>query len=122
MTSSPRSRPIEFEARGILESLGLYTLRFSGTKSPVNLVGICEGEVVLVKVRRERLPPGDIRDVNARFSRDLDMLRRIGGPRCCKKELWIFSRREGFRFFEVFPGGLMEIQRAIPSIPTERGR
>jgi len=74
-------------------------------------VGIGDREVLLVQVRRERLPVLGIREVNTRYRDDMDRLRRIGGSRCCQKELWIYSGMEGFRYFEIFPGGLMEIGR-----------
>ena len=109
MTFAPRARPVEFEARDIMGSLGYHALRFSGSRSPVNLVGISDREVLLVQVRRERLPISGIREVNARYRPDMDRLRTIGGPRCCRRELWICSGMEGFRYFEIFPGGLMEI-------------
>ena len=111
MTTTPRARPVEFEARAVLDSLGYHALRFNGSGSPVNLVGIDDHEVLLVQVRRERLPYAGIREVNAKYRADMDRLRAIGGPRCCTKELWVCSGLEGFRFYEIFPGGLMEIER-----------
>jgi hypothetical protein len=111
MTNTPRARPVEFEARAVLDAQGYHALRFNGSRSPVNLVGIGEKEVLLVQVRRERLPVPGIREVNARYRADMDRLRAIGGPRCCTKELWICAGQEGFRYYEVFPGGLMEVER-----------
>ncbi|HOT03561.1 MAG TPA: hypothetical protein PK069_05225 [Methanolinea sp.] len=111
MTTTPRARPVEFEARDVLDSLGYHALNFNGSRSPINLVGIGDDDILLVQVRRERLPVRDIRDVNARYRADMDRLRAIGGRRCCTKEIWILSGREGFRYYEIFPGGLMEIER-----------
>lgn len=112
MTTSPRARPVEFEARNILSSSGYHALRFNGAGSPVNLVGLEDREVLLVQVRRQRLPVAGIREVHARFRDDADRLRRIGGPGCCRKELWVYGGREGFRFYEIFPGGLVEVEHA----------
>lgn len=109
MTTCPRARPVEFEARDILDAMGYHSLRFNGAKSPVNLVGIDDQEVLLVQVRRERMPIPGIREVNARYRGDMDLLRGVGSPRCCKKELWVYFGQEGFHYYEVFPGGLMEI-------------
>lgn len=110
MTTTPRARPVECEARDLLTSLGYHALRFNGSHSPVNLVGINECEVLLVQVRRERRSPAGIREVNTRYRADMDLLRGIGGPRCCRRELWILGGHEGFRCYEIFPGGLMEVR------------
>ncbi|OPX73636.1 MAG: hypothetical protein A4E39_00948 [Methanoregulaceae archaeon PtaB.Bin152] len=58
MTTTPRARPVEFEARAVLDSLGYHALNFNGSRSPINLVGIGDDDVLLVQVRRERLRCG----------------------------------------------------------------
>jgi hypothetical protein len=73
----------------------------------VNLVGLCPDEVLLIQVRRTRKELG-IREVHAQYSRDMEQIRRIGGPRDCRKELWIYAPLRGWHFYEVFPGGVME--------------
>ncbi len=109
MTATARSRPVEFEARNILASGGYHAYRFNGSHSPVNLIGFNTEDLLLVQVRRARKPPGSITEVNARYRTDMDSIRRIGGPRFCRKELWLYNLQEGWRSFEVFPGGVMEL-------------
>jgi hypothetical protein len=103
----PRNRPVEFEARDLLASQGYYVLRYPGSTSPVNLVGLCPDDLLLIQVRRTRKDLS-IREVHAHYSRDMDQIRRIGGPRDCRKELWIYAPSQGWHFYEVFPGGVME--------------
>ena len=114
MTGAGRSRPVEFEARNRLASAGYFTLRFSGSRKPVNLVGLDEREVILVKVKRSRKPVQGISEVHDEYRQDALQLRKIGGPRSCRKELWIFSAAGGWKFYEVFPGGIMETERECP--------
>ncbi|NYT08233.1 MAG: hypothetical protein GKC05_08285, partial [Methanomicrobiales archaeon] len=109
MIPAARSRPVEYEARNILASGGYHASRFSGLCSPVNVVGFDTRDLLLVQVRRARKPPGSITEINARFRTDMDSLRKIGGPRYCRKELWLYNLQEGWRYFEVFPGGVMEL-------------
>ncbi len=109
MTTTPRARPVEYVARELLASHGYHALRFNGSGSPVNLVGIGDRQVLLVQVRRARPPVSGVREVHERYRRDMELLRKIGGPRCCRRELWVCSGRDGFRFYEIFPGGLAEI-------------
>jgi hypothetical protein len=52
-----------------------------------------------------------IREVHAQYSRDMDQIRKIGGPRDCRKELWLYAPLHGWHFYEVFPGGVMERDR-----------
>ena len=104
-----RIRPVEYEARNILASGGYQASRFSGPDSPVNVIGFNTEDLLLVQVRRSRRPPGSIAEVNARFRTDMDSIRRIGGPRFCRKELWLYNLQEGWRYFEVFPGGVLEL-------------
>jgi hypothetical protein len=105
----PRSRPLEFEARNLLAAGGYFVMHRNGSETPVNLMGVSDNEVLLVQVRRSRTPVSNVRDVRERFHADMDMIRKIGGTRFCKKELWVFSQPEGWHYYEVFPGGLMEL-------------
>jgi hypothetical protein len=109
MAVAARSRPVEYEARNLLSSGGYHAFRFSGSKSPVNLIGLNTEDLLLVQVRRARRPPGSITEVNARFRMDMDSIRKIGGPRFCRKELWLYNLQEGWHYYEVFPGGVMEL-------------
>jgi hypothetical protein len=109
VTPAARSRPVEYEARNILASGGYHASRFSGSHSPVNIIGFNTEDLLLVQVRRARRPPGSIAEINATFRNDMDSIRRIGGPRFCRKELWLYNLQEGWRYFEVFPGGMMEL-------------
>jgi hypothetical protein len=100
---------VEFEARNLMASCGYYAFRNPGACCSVNLVGIMNQDILLAQVRRSRTALPGIREVNAFYREDLDALRRLGSPRCCRKEVWIYSGQEGFRFYEVFPGGLQEL-------------
>ena len=106
-----RSRPLEFEARNILAAGGYFVMHRGGSEAPVNLVGISDNEVLAVQVRRSRTPISGVRDVQERFHDDMDRIRKIGGTRTCKKEIWVFSHPSGWHYYEIFPGGLMERDR-----------
>lgn len=88
---------------------GYYAFRNPGACCSVNLVGIMNRDILLVQVRRSRTDLPGIREVNALYRDDMDALRNLGCPKCCRKEVWIYSGQEGFRFYEVFPGGLQEL-------------
>jgi hypothetical protein len=98
-----RSRPLEFEARNLLSSGGYYVMHRSGSKTPVNLIGVSDDEVLMVQVRRSRTPLSGVRDVHERYHADMDLIRKVGGRRFCKKELWVFSQPDGWHYYEVFP-------------------
>jgi hypothetical protein len=108
MTPPPRSRPVEYEARNLLSASGYFAATIHGSKNPVNLIGFNCEDLVLVQVRRSRKLPGSITEVNSRYRPDTDSLRKIGGPRFCRKELWVYNLQEGWHCYEVFPGGIRE--------------
>ena len=105
---SQRNRPVEFEARDLLASHGYFALRYPGSTSPVNLVGFSTEEILIVQVRRARKEFSGIREVYLHYLHDMERIRKIGGPRDCRKELWVYAPPAGWHFYEVFPGGLME--------------
>ena len=109
MTTTPRARPVEYVARELLASHGSHALRINRSGSPVHPVGIVDRQSLPVQVRRARPPVSGLPSAHERYRRDMELLRKIGGPRCCRRELWVCSGRDGFRFYEIFPGGLAEI-------------
>jgi len=111
MQSLKRTRGcrVEYLARDRLRSRGFCVIRSAGSRAPVDLVAGRHREVLFVQAKRARRPLADARAVVSRYPGEITrlqaMLRRIELP----VQLWIYTDREGWRFFTVHAGGVAEV-------------
>jgi hypothetical protein len=104
-----RSRKTVFFARDILAGLGYTVVRNGAVLPPVDLVAWRnDGDPVLIQVRRTRRPCENARMVAGKFHTNVQQLGRMPIPRQAKVQIWLYSFRQGWKMYEVHPGGLME--------------
>lgn len=111
----PRNRQVECLARDLLISEGYVVVRGAGNHAPVDLVAWkTGGSVLFIRTGRSRNScSASLSSVTARFRRDIDYLRRLPRlPYLCV-HLWVFFDRQGWRFFEVYPGGILEVENHV---------
>ncbi|HTY15166.1 MAG TPA: hypothetical protein VMC42_05615 [Methanoregulaceae archaeon] len=107
-----RSRKTVFFARDILAGQGYTVVRNGAVLPPVDLVAWRNGgDPVLIQVRRTRRPFENARMVAGKFHTDLKQLGRMPIPRHAKVQVWLYSFRQGWKMYDVHPGGLMEADR-----------
>ena len=104
-----RSRKIVFFARDILAGEGYTVVRNSAVLPPVDLVAWKTGsDILFIQIRRTRRPVGNARTVADKFHTDLNHLQHMPKPRHAKVQIWLFSVKDGWKTYDVHPGGLME--------------
>lgn len=104
-----RGRRVEYLARDRLRDRGFCVIRSAGSRTPVDLVAGKHREVVFVQTKRLRRPVSDVHAVAARFRNDIIQLQGVYRRVELPVQLWIYTDREGWRFFDVHPGGIAEV-------------
>jgi hypothetical protein len=102
----------EYEACHILREQGWYVTRCYGERSPPDLFAAREGEFLLLMVRRSRRPVPGARAVSILYGEELDRLRSIGNPAVIRKECWVLSPPDGWKYYIVYPGGIRRVRHA----------
>ena len=105
-----RGRRVEYLARDHLREQGYCVVRTAGARSPVDLVAGKRREVLFVRTLRLRSPVADVREVATRFRGDIVRLQEVYRRVELPVQFWIFTDREGWRFFDVRPGGISEVR------------
>jgi hypothetical protein len=104
-----RTKKTVFFARDMLAEQGYTVVRNSAVLPPVDLVAWRPDEdPVLIQVRRTRRPFDSARMVAGKFHSDLKQLGRMPKPRKAKVQIWLYSFHQGWKMYDVHPGGLME--------------
>ncbi len=107
-----RNREAGYMAREVLQSGGYHVVRTARTDDPVpfNLIAWRAGEPpALIRTKRTRIHSHE-RTPARTCHDDLSALRGIALPYRATRHLWIWTDRQGWRFYDVFPGGICEVQ------------
>jgi hypothetical protein len=67
------------------------------------------GNPLIVQVRRSRRPLENAQVVSRRFRTDLGQLRGMAKPGNARVQVWLFHTMEGWKTYDVYPGGIMEV-------------
>ena len=106
-----RGRGIEYLARDYLLDRGYHVIRSAGTQGPVDLVAWGHSRRVLfVQTKRSRRHIGSTHEVVKTFHPDFEDLRLLPRPDQTGVQLWLYQDQMGWRFFDVLPGGVKEVQ------------
>jgi hypothetical protein len=104
-----RSRKIVFFARDMLILEGYTVVRNSAVLPPVDLAAWKSGgDLLLIQIRRTRRPVGNARTVAEKFHTDLKQLQQMQKPGHTIVQIWLYSVKDGWKTYDVHPGGLME--------------
>jgi len=104
-----RGRRVEYLARDRLRQRGFCVIRSAGSRTPVDLVAGKHRQVLFVQTKRTRLPLSDARSVLSRFQSEIARLQEVYRTVELPVELWVYTDQEGWRFFTVHPGGILEV-------------
>jgi hypothetical protein len=106
-----RNRQVECLARDLLREQGHVVVRSAGKNAPVDLVAWKgDGSLLFVRTGRTRSSCSNtMASVIVRFRHEVDTLRKLPRLPYLTVQLWVFFDRQGWRFFEVFPGGVVEV-------------
>jgi hypothetical protein len=108
-----RGRAIGYMARDYLRGWGYWVVLSTGSRDPVDLVAWKDPGVLFVKVGRLRRRVPAVSDIARQFSGDIAALRKIRPPLTSTIHLWVWTTGEGWRFYQVLPGGIMELESGV---------
>jgi Holliday junction resolvase-like predicted endonuclease len=111
----------EYEACHLLKQQGWIVSRWFGNPSPPDLFAARKAEILLVMVRYSRGLVPDAHAVSVVYGSELDRLRSVGDPGFVQKECWVLTPQDGWKYYEVFPGGIRRIWREW-EVPGKSGR
>ncbi len=99
------------EARYLLSRQGWYVTRCAGKDAGPDLLAARKGEFLLIMVRHSRQPVPSARAAASLYADDLRSLRQVECPGWVRKEAWVSAPPDGWRCYEVFPGGIRRVVR-----------
>jgi len=109
---SLRNREVESLARDLLLERGYDVIRSAGVHAPIDLVAWKhDGSLLFIRsARTRRVTLGTVADVTVKFRTDVDSLRRLPRLPYLAVQLWVYGDSRGWRFFDVYPGGIVEVE------------
>ncbi len=109
-----RGRAVEAMALDILRRKGYTVVRSRRSSSLVHLVAWCDrSRPVFVHVKRTRRTVAGAVDVAAIWREDIRGLQGLPRWDGMSVQLWVYTGRRGWRFYEVFPGGIGEVAGGV---------
>ncbi len=108
----------EHEACRILREEGWYATYCYGTGAPPDIIAVGPEGVKVITVRDSRVTVPDARTVSLLFEWELDRMRSFTGLDGLVPEAWIRSPPDGWKRYQVYPGGIWRIfPRDLPPDP-----
>ncbi len=102
-----RGTGVVYRAMQLLEGWKYMTARISSAKVPVDIIALRNDVVLLVQVISSRRPLPDAKTILQHYAEKIASLRSMGTAFQFRKMLLAYSRRCGWKYFEVLPSGLI---------------
>jgi len=101
-----RCNAIICEAMRILESWNYLPVLVRKSPVPIDLIGVGIKEALVIEVVRSRRPVPDAPTICVLFRKEVDHLRTLRASSQFRKMIWVYSPQCGWRFYDVFAGGV----------------
>lgn len=111
-----RGTGVVYRAMQLLEGWKYMTARISSAKVPVDIIALRNDVVLLVQVISSRRPLPDAKTILQHYAEKIASLRSMGTAFQFRKMLLAYSRRCGWKYFEVLPSGLIPVWN-VPAVP-----
>jgi len=98
------------EASYLLKKQGWFVIRWYGSRSPPDLFAMRKGAFLVLMVRSSRRPVPDARAVSILYGEELERMRTVGIPASIPMECWVHAPPDGWKCYEVLPGGIRRIR------------
>ena len=118
MTRGPRPRKALEEAVPIAKARGFVQMAMSGPERIFDIAIVSKIPITFVSVMFAPKILATIPELVEYYKQDLARLRLIARDAAVTAELWIRSRHGTWRFFQVMPSTLVEIDREGKRIET----
>jgi hypothetical protein len=110
MTRGRPPRQAIREAGAIAEKLGAVVEVPCSSGFPADFMILCTHVTFFVRVKRTRSHISDIREIVARYKKDLLSLCTIRLTDVVFRELWVRSPRGSWQYFRILEDGIVEIR------------
>jgi len=111
LTNHNGGRAAEAMAYALLHKRGYHVIRSMRYSSMVHLVAWCDnGRPLFVHVKRTRQEVAGASEVAAHWRHDITALQAIPRWEGVSVQLWVHAGPRGWRFFEILPGGILEVR------------
>jgi hypothetical protein len=101
-----RSNAIICEASLILEGWKYLPATVRKCPVPIDIIAVGPDDTLVIEVVRARKPVPDAKVLCTIYRKEVDHLRSMKASSQFRKMLWVCSPRCGWRFYDVFPGGV----------------
>ena len=113
-TNHNRGRAVEAMAFALLRKRGYHVIRSMRYSSVVHLVAWCDNSRPLfIHVKRTRQEVAGAIEAAALWRSDVAALQTLPRWDGVSVQLWVHAGPRGWRFFEVLPGGVLEVQSHV---------
>lgn len=100
-----------YEARYLLKKQGWCVIRWYGTRSPPDLFAMRKDAFLVLMVRSSRRPVPDARSVSILYGEEIQRMLKVGIPASIPMECWVHAPPDGWKYYEILPGGFRRIWR-----------
>ncbi|PKG31142.1 hypothetical protein [Methanoregula sp.] len=107
---SIRARKVEAEVMTLLHARGYLVSRVSTSSGPRLIAAIRGNSVLFVMGIRSRHGITGAQHVGEKYPVEVALLRWAALGDTFTKQLWIWVAHEGWRMFEILPGGTVEVR------------
>ncbi len=109
-----RGRAVEAMAIDMLRRRGYTVVRSTRSSHHVHLVAWCDrARPVFLHVKRTRRAFAGVVDVVAIWRADIEALKVLPRWGDMSVQLWIHAVRRGWSFYEIYPGGIVEVEGLV---------
>jgi len=109
-TNHNRGRAVEAMAFALLRKRGYHVIRSMRYSSVVHLVAWCDnGRSLFVHVKRTRQEVAGAIEAASLWRSDVAALQALPRWDGVSVQLWVHAGPRGWRFFEILPGGVLEV-------------
>jgi hypothetical protein len=113
-----RSNGIIHEAMDKLESWNFRPSKIVSSSTPVDIIAFRDEKTLLVQVIYSKSPVPDAKTLERVHKPDLSNLRAMGSNAQFRKIVMAYSRKCGWKYYDVLPGGLMPAWD-LPEVPKD---
>ena len=111
----------EHEARRLLKEQNWDVSLWYRRNPPPDLLAVREGELLVLMVRRSYRRLNTAHQVAVQFGEELARMRAFSPGSSARKECWILVRGDGWKCYEILPGGIRTLPGSSTS-PAARDR
>ena len=101
-----KTSPHVHAAMRLLRELGYQPAKIAESSVPLSIIGFLKADPLLVLIISSRKPVPSARRLHEDFEDQVRSLCALAGSVRSRIMIWVYSRPCGWRYYDVYPGGL----------------